>query len=69
MLRYVTIRKFSEMSGYTEKAVYRKIEDGIWVEGQQYCRAPDNRILMNLEGYEKWAEGDRAQALRRSPRQ
>ena len=31
--RYQLIKKFCELTGNTEKAVRRKIEDGIWREG------------------------------------
>jgi hypothetical protein len=39
--RYVRLPLFERMTGYTQKAVRRKIEEGIWVEGRQYRRAPD----------------------------
>ena len=68
MLRYVTINRFAELSGYTAKALYNKIESGVWAEGAQYRRAPDNRILVDIEEYQKWVEGDQGPALRRSPR-
>lgn len=68
MLRYVTIKRFAELSGYSEDAVRSKIGGGIWVEGVQYKRAPDNRVLINIEGYEKWVEGDQGLASKRSPR-
>lgn len=52
--RLVRVKRFSELSGYSDKAVYRKIEDGIWLEGREYWRAPDRSILMDLEGFERW---------------
>ena len=55
--RWVTISKFEELTGYTEKAVRRKIEEGVFVEGREYMRAPDNRILISMEAYDKWVEG------------
>lgn len=61
-MRYVRIVKFVELTGYTEKAVRRKIEDGVWVAGREYKKAPDGSILMDLEGYERWVEGGRAAA-------
>ena len=56
--RYVRLPLFEAVTGYTEKAVRRKIEDGVWLEGRQYRRAPDGAILMDLEGYYRWVEGD-----------
>jgi hypothetical protein len=60
--RYVRLPLFERMTGYTQKAVRRKIEEGIWVEGRQYRRAPDGCILMDVEGYERWVEGQRQAA-------
>jgi hypothetical protein len=56
MLRYLTISKFSAESGYTEAAIRSKIRDGIWAEGDVWVRAPDNRILIDVEGYVRWIE-------------
>jgi hypothetical protein len=58
MVRYVTIRKFSEESGYTEKAIYNKVNDGTWLENMVWKRAPDGRVLIDKEGYERWARGE-----------
>lgn len=63
--RYVRIVKFSELTGYSVKAVSRKIEDGIWIEGKEYRRAPDGNICVDLEGFEKWVEGGRVRASSR----
>jgi hypothetical protein len=61
-VRYVTIDLFSAISGYSEKAVRRKIEEGFWLEGRVFKRAPDGRVLIDLEGYETWVEGEKAPA-------
>ena len=60
--RYVQIGRFCELTGYTRSAVDQKRSEGVWLEGYEYIRAPDNRILMDLDGYERWAEGRRAAA-------
>ena len=49
---------FCQESGYSEKAVARKIEDGVWVEGREYVRAPDGRLLIDMDGFNKWALGE-----------
>ena len=56
-LDLVRIEKFSEMTGYTPSAVRGKIASGDWREGHQFIKAPDGHILISLEGYHKWAEG------------
>lgn len=53
-LRYVTIKRFSEIAGYTEKAVRRKIESGVWLQDAIWVKAPDGRILIDLEAFERW---------------
>lgn len=53
-MRYLTIRKFANESGYTEAAIRAKIADGTWTEDQVWRRAPDNRILIDVYGFEEW---------------
>lgn len=63
---YVTVALASAITGFTDKAIRRKIEDGVWVEGQLWKRAPDGHILINLEGYRRWV--DQAPAVNRPKR-
>jgi hypothetical protein len=44
------------ITGYTVKAMQRKIERGDWQEGKVWRRAPDGRIFIDLVGYERWVE-------------
>lgn len=62
--RYVQLDKFEELTGYTAKAIRRKIESGVWIENRQFKRAPDGHILVDLEGYERWVEGQREPSSR-----
>lgn len=55
--RFVRVKLAADLTGYTEKAIRRKIEAGVWIEGQQFVRAPDNNILIDMEGYNKWVAG------------
>lgn len=61
-VRYVLPAKFEELTGYTVKAVERKIESGVWREGHEFRRAPDGRILIDLEGYDRWVENQKRAA-------
>jgi hypothetical protein len=54
--RYVKLPRFEALTGYTEKAVRRKIEKGIWRERREFMRAPDGHILIDLMGFETWVE-------------
>lgn len=56
-MKYLLIRKFCEATGYTEKAVRRKIEEGVWIENRHFRRAPDGHIMIDTQGVEKWVEG------------
>ncbi|MDR5739173.1 MULTISPECIES: excisionase [unclassified Caballeronia] len=53
---YVTVSIAAAITGLTEKAIRRKIEDGKWVEGREYRRSPDSGIFIDLRAYEKWVE-------------
>ncbi|WP_414868567.1 excisionase [Pseudomonas sp. IT-347P] len=55
-MRYVTVRKFSGDSGYTEAAIRAKIADGTWGKDHVWRKAPDGRVLIDVDGYEAWVE-------------
>lgn len=41
LIRYVTVARFREMSGYTVDAVDKKRSNGLWLEGVVWVKAPD----------------------------
>lgn len=53
-LTLVRIKKFSELSGYSEQAVRKKIYDGHWREGKHFFKAPDGRINIDIVEVQKW---------------
>jgi hypothetical protein len=55
--RYVLLPLANVVTGYSVKAMERKIERGDWVEGKVWKRAPDGHILIDLVGYQRWVEG------------
>ena len=65
-MRYLTVRKFANESGYTEAAVRSKIADGAWVEEQVWRHAPDGRVLIDVTGYEAWVEMGKKSATNRA---
>jgi hypothetical protein len=65
---FVTIELAAVATGYSGKAIRRKIEEGVWLDGHEYVRAPDGRILVSLEGYARWAKGLRSIAAREDQR-
>lgn len=58
-LRYVTLQAFTA-SGYTVKAMQMKIDRGVWMEGREYRRAPDGRVLIDIPGVQRWVEKGQA---------
>ena len=56
---YVTIPVAAAMTGYSAKAIRRKIEAGVWLEGREFRRAPDGHVLISVKGYELWVERGR----------
>jgi hypothetical protein len=55
--RYVLLPLANLITGYTVKAMERKIERGDWREGKEWRHAPDGRVLIDLQGYQRWVEG------------
>lgn len=55
-LEWVLVPVFCAMTGYSDKAVRRKLQEGVWLQGKHYRKAPDGRITMNIQEYYKWVE-------------
>lgn len=56
VVRFVTIKKFSELTGYSPDAIRSKITQGKWLLNHMYRKAPDGRILMDIEAFNDWAD-------------
>jgi hypothetical protein len=54
-IEWVLLPLFCALTGYTEKAVRRKIEDGVWLQGKHYKKVC-GRIHMSMEAYRQWVE-------------
>jgi hypothetical protein len=54
--RYVLLPLAALATGYSIKAMERKIERGDWIQGKVWRRAPDGHIVIDLVGYQKWVE-------------
>jgi hypothetical protein len=64
---YVTVNKFVELTGYSDDAVRAKIQKGQWLDGREYHRAPDGKILISMEAFDKWVEGQAFAPLATKP--
>lgn len=60
--RYVRTNVFELVTGYSANAIEKKIAAGAWVQGREFVRAPDGHILIDMRGYERWAESQSAAA-------
>ncbi|MBL5821818.1 hypothetical protein V6E00_07320 [Serratia marcescens] len=56
MNKWVLIKRASELTGYSETALYDKMQKGKWPEGKLWRRAPDNKRHINMEEYDRWVE-------------
>lgn len=54
-VQWVLLPMFCSLTGYTEKAVRRKMEEGVWLQGKHY-RKVAGRIHLSMEAYNKWVE-------------
>jgi hypothetical protein len=54
--RYVLLPLAQLLTGYSVKAMQRKIERGDWQEGKVWKHAPDGHIVIDMVGYHKWVE-------------
>lgn len=54
--RYVTVSLAATILGLSEGAIRKRIERGIWLDGKQYRRGPDDRIWIDTKGVEQWVE-------------
>ena len=57
--RWVLINRLAEITGYSEDAVRHKVKNGTWLQGRIWRKAPDGRIFVNVEEFERWVESGR----------
>lgn len=49
------IKQFADEVGYySESAMRAKINTGIWINGREYVKAPDQHIFIIRSGVERW---------------
>jgi len=57
-MKWVTVKKLSEMSGYTDDAIRAKKQKGVWLIDKHWTKAPDNKVLFNPKAIDDWVEGN-----------
>lgn len=58
----ITIKLAAKVYGLSEKAIRRKKESGVWLEGREWRRAPDGSIWIITAGVSAWIAGSRRPA-------
>ena len=57
---WVLVSKFCELTGYTDDAVRAKIKRGDWEKETFWRKAPDNRIVIDVNAVNRWLGGQHA---------
>jgi len=52
------LKKFAELTGWTEGAIRMRISRGEWIEGREFVRVK-GAILISVKGYESWVQKSR----------
>lgn len=55
-MKWVLINKVIELIGYTDDAIRAKIKRGVWLQNIHWRKAPDGRLVFNIEAIQKWIE-------------
>lgn len=55
-MKWVLIHKVIDLIGYTDDAIRSKIQKGVWLSGVHWTKAPDGRLMFNLEAIQRWIE-------------
>lgn len=55
--KWVLVSRITELTGYTADAIRAKIKRGIWLNEKHWRKAPDNRIVLNVEAINSWMGG------------
>jgi len=50
------IKKFCDLTGWTEAAIRHMINDGVWMDGKEYFKITERRIVISIKGYEAWIQ-------------
>ena len=56
--QWVLIKRFAEITGYSENAIRHKVKNGTRMEGRIWRKAPGGRIFVNVVEFERWVESE-----------
>lgn len=52
---WVTLKRYSQLTGYTPGAMRQKIRRNQVIEGVHWHKSPDGRIQINVPAMQEWA--------------
>lgn len=53
-MKWITLKRFCEISGYSPKAIYNKKDRGIWKQNIHWRKAPDKKIFISPDAIDLW---------------
>jgi hypothetical protein len=57
-LRYVSLDRFAKLTGYATPSIYHQIEEGKWLQDEQFIVDENGQILIDLQAYYEWVDGN-----------
>ncbi len=56
-MEWLTLKKFSEISGISEDAIRANLKKGVWQKDKHWIKAPNGRLFCNPKEVEQWLLG------------
>ena len=54
--KWVTLKRYCEMSGDSQRAIYVRRAKGLWADGVQTKKVPGVGVMVNMEEVTKWID-------------
>lgn len=54
--KWVTVKKYCEVTGDSPKAIYARRSKGIWIDGKHAKKVPGLGVVINVEEINRWIE-------------
>jgi len=56
LYKWITLKKYCELTGDTKAAVHARRHKGVWLDGKQTMLAPDGNLWVDLVEIEQWVK-------------
>lgn len=54
--KWVRVKLYAQISGITEDAISKKRQNGVWLQGVHWRKAPDGNVMINWQACDAWVE-------------